>query len=266
MYFICLPCRYVALRPEFLEYFLANGLHPELCLDAWSLQNKDNAWFEGLGNTLAQRGLSCSVHLTYENLHPGSHDRFILDATRLRLKTAFAMAQLLNPKLMVGHVDYSQDVYGEDRDGWLERHTETWADLLDGWPGHPPLYLENTFELEPEPVCDAVAALESRGAGICFDVSHWHCFSRGVDKQDLDKWVECFAPYLRHLHLHDNDGSSDQHVGMGQGAIPWDQFFALLQARNLTPSVTFEPHDEDSLRASLAFMQGHPEWFAPLIS
>lgn len=270
MFFVCLPCRYIAREPMFLEYFLAHGLCPELCLDAWSLTNQDQAWFEGLAQSLASRNLACAVHLPYENLHPGSPDPLILDATRERLARAFAAAKLLGPRHMVGHVDYQWGLHAEDPETWLKRHTATWEALLASWPGHPPLHLENTFELDPEPVRDAVEALAATdagkgGVGICFDAPHWHSFGRGHERKDLKRWVDCLGPRITHLHLHDNDGSGDQHLGMGQGALPWDEFFAMLEERGLAPGVTFEPHDEPSLLGSMDYLKRHPGRFARLI-
>jgi sugar phosphate isomerase/epimerase len=102
--------------------------------------------------------------------------------------------------------------------------------------------------------------LETPDIGICFDIGHWHCFSaiRG-ERQDLDQWIDAFAPRLRHLHLHDNDGSYDAHLGLGQGTIPFDELLRALKARSLFPSTTFEPHTAKALAGTCHWFARRPE-------
>ncbi len=50
---------------------------------------------------------------------------------------------------------------------------------MDGWPGHPPLFLENVYEKSTQPLVDLFAGLSGRNAGMCFDTGHWHSFSGG---------------------------------------------------------------------------------------
>ena len=44
------------------------------------------------------------------------------------------------------------------------------------------------------------------------------------------EWAETLAPYLRHIHVHDNDGSRDQHLACGRGAIPIREILTMLTA------------------------------------
>lgn len=53
--------------------------------------------------------------------------------------------------------------------------------------------------------------------GICFDVGHAHFHSSvcgGVDAS-----AALFGPRVRHYHVHDNDGTADQHVRVGAGTV-----------------------------------------------
>jgi sugar phosphate isomerase/epimerase len=36
------------------------------------------------------------------------------------------------------------------------------------------------------------------------------------------------GPRLKHVHLHDNHGQSDQHLPVGKGSIDFDPFFEAL--------------------------------------
>jgi len=53
------------------------------------------------------------------------------------------------------------------------------------------------------------------GIGICIDIGHAHTLGL----------VDRYLPYLQsahHIHLHDNHGSSDEHLAIGQGGVDWD--------------------------------------------
>ncbi len=63
------------------------------------------------------------------------------------------------------------------------------------------------------------------------------------------------APYLRHMHLHDNDGVADKHLGLGVGSIPWSELFAGLELLDLAPTFTLEPHTKEDLEHSWKFIK-----------
>lgn len=52
------------------------------------------------------------------------------------------------------------------------------------------------------------------GIGICIDIGHAN--TGGLVKKFLE-----FIPGADHLHLHDNHGSSDEHLAVGAGTVDW---------------------------------------------
>ncbi|MBI5226814.1 sugar phosphate isomerase/epimerase [Candidatus Micrarchaeota archaeon] len=44
---------------------------------------------------------------------------------------------------------------------------------------------------------------------------------------------------VRHVHLSDNDGQTDQHLPLGQGKIDWNDIKQKLQGTNV-PEITIE--------------------------
>ena len=62
--------------------------------------------------------------------------------------------------------------------------------------------------------------------GLCFDSGHAHCYSRlgvsGTLALCSENIVTC--------HLHDNDGTGDQHNPPGEGSIDWAGLVAGLKA------------------------------------
>jgi sugar phosphate isomerase/epimerase len=103
--------------------------------------------------------------------------------------------------------------------------------------------------------------LDAPNVGMCLDVGHWMSFGEGSKKKNLRHWIDCLAPWLKHLHLHDNDGSSDHHAGMGKGEFPWPDFFSLLDEYGLRPGFTLEPHTVESFNDSREFIADNASWF-----
>lgn len=263
-FFVNLPLRYVARKPEYLDIVIDRRLHPELGLDATALDLLDATWHELTAARLRDAGLSCAIHLPFFDLQPGALDSRILEATRRRLLQALQVAQTYAPLHLIGHAMYFECLHRTLFSSWLANSADSWETLLRSWPDHPALYLENTFEPSPSPLValqESLTARRLQGIGLCLDLGHWHSFAQGFRLRNLDRWLDAFAPHLGHLHLHDNTGENDDHLGLGRGSIPWDTLFAGLSERGLHPSLTLEPHSIEDLDHSLAFMGDHPDWF-----
>ena len=52
--------------------------------------------------------------------------------------------------------------------------------------------------------------------------------------------AEALGSRLIACHVHDNDGSSDQHLPVGQGTIEWEPFFAALKKLPTPPVLVLE--------------------------
>jgi sugar phosphate isomerase/epimerase len=90
--------------------------------------------------------------------------------------------------------------------------------------------------------------MKSPWFGFCLDVGHQHSFSRAT----LDKWLHATWPYLKEVHLHDNDGSFDDHFPVGSGTIDFDYLFRFMGEKNISPILTMEPHTIEHLYETLA--------------
>jgi len=250
--FVNLPLRYIEERPRYLELFLSRRLNPELGFDAWALDGYGTRWHVRTASLFREAGLTCAVHLPFFDLHPGSLDPMIRETTRGRLLQAVETALAYGPAHFIAHLDYNPLVYSLHQERWLENSVRTWSDVLDRAAGVP-VFLENVHELEPKWHTAVLEALGGR-AGACLDVGHWHSFGRGRDRNNLQEWLRALDPFLGHLHLHDNDGSGDQHLGLGRGSIPWETLWAFLGKRKAPVTATFEPHTEEDFLATEAYM------------
>lgn len=262
--FVNLPLSWVAHDAQWLRWVLAEELCPELGLDETSLA-LPRSWHQDIAGRLRAAGLACSVHLPFMGLQPGSEDHAERARARGQLHLAAELARLYGAAHMVGHPGFTAARDGEDGSesrpdsGWLERSCDTWklvSDMADS-----PLFLENIYDLTPDLLLTLLAALDlpASSAGICFDVGHWNCFSGGSVRQDLPEWVRAYAPHLRLLHLHDNDGTADQHLGLGKGNSPFDSLLQVLKECALSSALTVEPHTAEAFMDTVLWFERHPE-------
>lgn len=252
-------------RPEMLDRHFRDRTAPELGLDALFMDEAPQAWHVALARRLDEANLPRSVHLPFFDLQPGSADCRIRSASIGRLREAFSIATIYRPHHLVGHASFDRFLYSHTFDAWAERAATAWAEALSVWPDHPPLYLENTHETDPGILAGFMATLramlpseQADRIGVCFDIGHWFGLATGPGRRDLAAWIAILAPVLAHLHLHDNDGSSDSHLAPGEGRIPFDQLFALLSSHNLRPSATFEPHTDAAYANCLTYVANQP--------
>ena len=81
--------------------------------------------------------------------------------------------------------------------------------------------------------------------GICLDVGHANAMTS--DDIPVEEWIRVLAPYIGHVHLHNNDGKNDLHQAFGLGVMDMDSIFAAIEA-HCSPETTFtiEAHDCES--------------------
>jgi len=65
---------------------------------------------------------------------------------------------------------------------------------------------------------------ENDGVGICFDLGHAH-----ASGYDLVEFHEAIRDYIVAYHVHDNDGSRDQHLLPLSGSIDWNAVKSVIR-------------------------------------
>jgi sugar phosphate isomerase/epimerase len=178
-------------------------------------------------------------------------DDGVLAASRQRLRQAFRYLPVFRPQAVVCHLGYETRHYHWDQERWLARSAATWKELAGlAAPYGVTVMLENVYETEPELFLEVLGRIGAPNLKVCFDVGHLLAFSTG----DFPYWLKILAPVIGHLHLHDNKGDEDHHLALGAGRVPLKETLDYLAAQGHQPSVTLEPHQEDSLETSLEYL------------
>jgi sugar phosphate isomerase/epimerase len=101
---------------------------------------------------------------------------------------------------------------------------------------------------DPEEILGMIEGID--GIGFTFDVGHAHTVGK----------VKEFLPHISrayHLHVHDNHGSLDEHLALGDGTIDWEAVGRSV-ARDYTGIIVVEGRSLEEAKRSLAMLG---RWF-----
>lgn len=239
---------FLQLEDGLLDLFVQHGLQPEIGLEGEVLYTKEISAFKNVATKLAKNGLACTLHAPFFDLAPGGLDPYIRRASREKLQRAFDLIPLFRPKVIVCHLNFEANKHGYKHTEWFAHAKKTWLALLDvAAQNNTMVAFENTYETSPDQHILMLDALDSQKAGFCLDTGHVLAFAK-------NSWTNWLAALDRlvHLHLHDNHGDTDEHLGVGLGSFDFTGLFQHLGKIGAKPTITIEPHSRDDLWVSLA--------------
>lgn len=186
---------------------------------------------------------SCTFHAPFNELFPCAIDPKARELARSRYFQAIELARGYGAVKVVIHGGYHPKIYYPC--WYTEQSILFWRDFLRKIPDGVTICLENVLEEEPGMLVDILQAVDDPRLRMCLDVGHVNAYS-AIPAME---WVERCAPYLSHLHIHNNPGNVDSHQDVFAGTVP---MLTLLQkTQQLCPeaTVTLEvPRAEPSVR------------------
>ena len=239
------------LKERYLDLFLEQKMQPEIGLEGLCLYKESEEDFRKIAKILQDNGISCTLHAPFFDLAPGALDPEILEVSRNKLRKAFRLIEIFQPKSVVCHLNYEANKQGYKKEQWKTAALETWQELSQTAAKQGcTLMLENTYESSPDAHETILTELASENARFCLDVGHLMSFA----KTPWQDWLPRLSPWLGQLHLHDNNGENDEHLGLGLGSFDFQALFQFLAANDLHPLVTLEPHSEEDLWQALEYL------------
>ena len=109
--------------------------------------------------------------------------------------------------------------------------------------------IKNVFDHTPDIILRLLEALEGLPFGICLDVGHVNVYSN----VEMHSWLKSFKGHLSEIHLHDNLGTSDDHLALGEGIIDFKSLFERLIKKAPLPHLTFDM-ERDEITKSLSYI------------
>jgi len=149
---------------------------------------------------------------------------------------AIELASVLGAGNVIVH---ASDVLPEKIDGRVERARGVLRELavvakesnvVLALENLPPGHLGHT----PKEMFTLLEGTSRDSIGICFDSGHANMSGRFAE------FADALLPYAVTTHIHDNDGTADQHKFPGEGIIDWPGFSAAYRRSGSTASIMLE--------------------------
>ena len=207
------------------------GIHLEIAeyCTAWNMDDEFTATDASVQVKLD--GIERKVlHAPFNELFPCAIDRKARALAADRYRQAIELAKRYGSTKVIIHGGYNPWIYYPV--WYVEQSILFWKEFLKEDPGVE-IVLENVLETEPQWLLDIVKGVDDPRLKLCLDIGHVNAYS----KIPLMDWLESWTPYLSHFHVHNNDGSRDQHNELNDGTIPMKEF--LIRAEELCPNATF---------------------------
>jgi sugar phosphate isomerase/epimerase len=237
------------LLQKHLDKILREKINPEIAFNGAILDRFADLDYAAVGKILREAGRSVTFHGPFMDLRPGAIDPKIRQVSLERFRRVFEIAASFLPRAIVFHPSYDEKYYVSSGIKWLENSVDTWTQIIPLAQGlDTRVALENVYEADPGYVGLLLDALPLERFGFCFDTGHFNVFATS----SLESWVDRLGSRLIEIHLHDNQGTLDEHLPVGEGSFPFARFFSILRERKLTPILTVEAHSEKNLAKTLA--------------
>ena len=159
----------------------------------------------------------------------------MLRITEKRYRQAIRKAAALRVPKLVLHAGFVPLVYYPE--WFVSRSVLLWKQLIWDVPEHLTVCLENVMEPDASMLLDIVRQVNDARLRICLDLGH---ANTSASRETPADWLKACAPYLSHVHLHNNDGIHDLHAPLFEGVMDIAALLKQLGALCPDASVTLE--------------------------
>ena len=194
-----------------------------------------------------------TLHGVFYDISVLSKDTVIRERSRDLTRHSLDTARRLSCKGVVFHTGM---VFGLDTkeyiDSWIKGMDE-YLHLLAPSYSDIEIYMENTFERSPAILAELMERTKDlANVGICLDYAH-----AMLTATESSEWVKSLAPYVRHMHINDNDLKTDLHLATGDGKIDYVRFKGLIDSNGIKDArILLEVNGYDKASRSLGYMSG----------
>ena len=184
-------------------------------------------------STLRNVGASCnlkySVHAPFADVNIASLSGSMLKAVVKRLRGSIVHSQALDAYVWVFHPGAGTGISAFYPGlGWLQnlKTARTLAKIGNDYG------VKIAIENVPEPYPGLMKSVKEfeefyakvdEDIGLALDVGHAH-----INGQ-IESFLRTFKDKIVHMHVSDNDGKSDQHLGIGRGTINWKGLVNIMK-------------------------------------
>ncbi|MCR5349651.1 MAG: sugar phosphate isomerase/epimerase, partial [Acholeplasmatales bacterium] len=191
-----------------------------------------------------------TLHGVFFDIVLDSKDNLIKNISYQRVRKSLEIASKLKCKGVVFHTNYitwMKDINYKER--WIKLNTEAYLKLIEEFKDLE-IYIENMFDLDPYMLRDLVKNINHERIGVCLDIAH-----ASISNMDLDIWFKELSPYIKHIHINDNDKIIDSHEELGKGKIDYKKAYEYINKLNDNTSILIEISDYNKTYNSIKYLK-----------
>ncbi len=191
-----------------------------------------------------------TLHGVFYDIAVISRDTVIREHSRRLVRQSMDIADRLGCRGVVFHTGLLAGLNTEGYiGGWISGMCGFLRELAGEYKNLN-IYVENTFESYPDIFKALMDKMSGIGnIGLCLDYAH-----AALTTTSEEIWYESLAPYIRHMHINDNDLISDLHLAAGDGNIDYTKFKTLSEKYDTEGRILLEVNGIDKARRSLEYM------------
>lgn len=194
-----------------------------------------------------------SMHGAYIDLVSGSPDLRLVALTRERYLHNLEIGRELGVQYIDFHANYLPLVdHPSYLPGWVERQVAFWSPLAEQAAQlGMVLLLENMWEPDPAIIVRILERIRSPYLRACLDVGHAVLYSH----LPISAWIRELGEDLVYTHLHNNHGTTDEHLAFGDGVIDFPELLNSLRALPQPPLFSLELPNLTLIKDSLPYLK-----------
>ncbi len=192
-----------------------------------------------------------TLHGAFLDVTLHSSDARIREVSELRVRQSMDIAKELGIRGVIFHTNmianFKDPFYMKN---WVNTNAAFYKKMLTEYPGIY-IFVENMFDFDPDMLVELAQELKGEPYfGICLDYAH-----ATISKVPAKEWLEVLKPYIKHMHINDNDLKDDLHKALGQGDIDYKLFTKLMSENKIETSVLVEVSQIENQIDSLEYMR-----------
>jgi len=183
-----------------------------------------------------------TFHAPYNELFPQAIEPLLVDVCQKRFDFCYRLCEEYGISKMVVHANYVKTIYFKE--WYVSRQIKFWKEFLTDHPGKCQIVIENTMENDPDVIIDVIKGVNDERCMMCLDIGHANLH----DIYTIDQWIDMCAPYISHLHIHNNLGptgasngsNGDLHNPLDEGVIDYETILSEIEGkagRKLTATI-----------------------------
>lgn len=194
----------------------------------------------------------CTFHGAFLDVTVFSDDSRIRQVSDYRVEQSLMLAEEIGANAVIFHTNYIPNfTLASYRQSWIDRNMIYWRNKAEKHKNLN-IYIENMFDTDWKLLAELAGNMRDTGNfGVCFDYAHAHVFG---NEWEIDSWSSALSPYVKHLHLNDNDYKDDLHLALGDGNIDWQHFKENYLKYFSDASVLLETRNMERIKKSLEFI------------